>query len=57
MKHSNLTIVFQKGRRGTIIGKIVELPHLVTRAATLDEVRAQLVALLAQQSKATLVRR
>ncbi|QMU26585.1 hypothetical protein [Adhaeribacter radiodurans] len=49
MNYSNLTIAFQKGRRGTIVGKIVELPHIITRGTTLEEVRAKIVALLGNQ--------
>ncbi|RDC58822.1 hypothetical protein [Adhaeribacter pallidiroseus] len=55
--YSKLTIAFQKGRRGTIIGKIVELPHIITRGSTLEEVRAKIVTLLASQVPSTRVNR
>lgn len=57
MNYSNLTIAFQKGRRGTIIGKIVELPHIITRGTTVEEVRAKIVTLLANQPRTTLASR
>jgi hypothetical protein len=46
MSHSPLTISFQRGRKGTIIGKIVELPHISIRGTSLEEVRSHLLAAL-----------
>jgi hypothetical protein len=51
MNYSNLTITFQKGRRGTIIGKIVELPEILVRGANQAEVRAKIVEAFAQHQK------
>ncbi len=39
MNYSNLTIAFQKGRRGTIIAKIMEVPGIMVRATNLTEAR------------------
>lgn len=49
MNNSNLTITFQKGRRGTIIGKIVEMPHITTRGTNLEEVRSNLLVALSSK--------
>ena len=43
MNHSALTISFQKGRKGTIIGKIIEVPAIMVRGTNQTEVRAKLV--------------
>ena len=43
MNYSNLTISFQKGRKGTIIGKIMEVPAIVVRGANQTEVRSKLI--------------
>jgi hypothetical protein len=51
MNYSNLTIAFQKGRKGTIIGKIIELPEVLVRGATQAEVRAKIVEALAHHQK------
>jgi hypothetical protein len=51
MNYSNLTIAFQKGRKGTIIGKIIELPEILVRGATQAEVRAKIVEALAHHQK------
>ncbi|WP_157433361.1 hypothetical protein [Adhaeribacter aquaticus] len=47
MNHSNLTINFSKGRRGTIIGKIQELPEIMARGTNLEEVRIKILKALA----------
>jgi predicted RNase H-like HicB family nuclease len=52
MNYSNLTITFSKGRRGTIIGKIQELPEIIARGTNLEEVRAKILQALALIKKA-----
>ena len=51
MTYSNLTIAFQKGRKGTIIGKIMKLPEIEVRGATQAEVRTKIVEALAHHQK------
>jgi hypothetical protein len=46
MNYSNLTITFSKGRRGTIIGKIQELPEIIARGTNLEEVRTKIIQAL-----------
>jgi predicted RNase H-like HicB family nuclease len=52
MHYSNLTITFSKGRRGTIVGKIQELPGIIARGTNLEEVRAKILQALALIKKA-----
>ena len=47
MNYSNLTITFSKGRRGTVIGKIQELPEIIARGTNPEEVRAKILQALA----------
>lgn len=49
MPHSPLTFSFQRGRKGTIVGKIVELPHISIRGTNLEEVRSNLLAAITRQ--------
>jgi predicted RNase H-like HicB family nuclease len=51
MNYSNLTITFSKGRRGTIVGKIQELPGIIARGTNLQEVRAQILQALSLLKK------
>jgi hypothetical protein len=46
MNYSNLTITFSKGRRGTIVGKIQELPEIIARGTNLEEVRTKIIQAL-----------
>ena len=55
MNYSNLTIAFQKGRKGTLIGKVIELPDILVRGANQAEGRAKIVEALAQHQKGALV--
>jgi predicted RNase H-like HicB family nuclease len=47
MNYSNLTIAFQKGRKGTVIGKIIELPEIVVRGTTQEQVRTKILEAIA----------
>ncbi len=53
MNYSNLTIKFSKGRRGTIIGKIQELPEIIARGTNLEEVRSKILAALSAIKQAS----
>lgn len=52
MNYSNLTITFSKGRKGTVVGKIQELPQIIARGTNLEEVRAKILQALALFKKA-----
>lgn len=54
MTFSKLTIVFQKGRKGTLIGKIVEVPEIVVRGTSQTEVRDKLLEALTHYQKQSL---
>ena len=50
MNYFNLTIAYQKGRKGTI-GKIIELPAMVVIRANQAEVQTKIVEALTQHQK------